>query len=70
MGITIEPALVNGGPGVITHDAQGKVVSVLSLEVLDGVVQSIRGIVNPDKLQHLGVVSDLLRIHHGQDDHL
>jgi RNA polymerase sigma-70 factor (TIGR02957 family) len=70
LGITMEPVLVNGGPGVITHDAQGKVVSVLSLEVLDGVVQSIRGIVNPDKLQHVGVVSDVLRIRHGQDNQL
>jgi RNA polymerase sigma-70 factor (TIGR02957 family) len=70
MGITVEPALVNGGPGVITHDAHGKVVSVLSFEVLDGVVQSVRGVVNPDKLQHLGVVSDLLRIRHHQTDQL
>jgi RNA polymerase sigma-70 factor (ECF subfamily) len=70
LGITLEPVLVNGGPGVITHDSQGKVVSVLSLEVLDGVVQSIRAVVNPDKLQHLGVVSDLLRTHRGRGDQL
>jgi RNA polymerase sigma-70 factor (ECF subfamily) len=63
-GITLEPALVNGGPGIITHDSQGRVVSVISLEVIDGLVQTVRGIVNPDKLQHLGVVSDLLRIRH------
>ena len=62
LGITYEPALVNGGPGIITHDSQGKVVSVLSLEILDGAIQAVRGIVNPDKLQHLGVVSDLLRL--------
>src|SRR5579863_837072 len=66
LGITLEPVLVNGGPGIITHDPQGKIVSVLSLEVLDGVVQTVRGIVNPDKLQHLGAVSDLLRIRSGQ----
>ena len=65
-GITLELALVNGGPGFISHDPQGKVVSVLSLEVLDGVVQTVRGVVNPDKLQHLGPVSDVLRIHPGQ----
>ncbi len=70
LGITLEPVLVNGGPGIVTHDSQGKVVSVLSLEVLDGVVQTVRGIVNPDKLQHLGVVSDLLRIRASQDPRL
>jgi RNA polymerase sigma-70 factor (TIGR02957 family) len=68
LGITPEPVLVNGGPGIITHDGQGRVVSVLSFEVLGGVVQTVRGIVNPDKLQHLGAVSDLLRIRHDQDD--
>jgi RNA polymerase sigma-70 factor, ECF subfamily len=61
-GITLEPAVVNGGPGVITHDRDGKIVSVLSLEILGGVVQTIRGIVNPDKLRHLGPVSEFLRI--------
>ncbi len=67
IGMTFEPALVNGGPGIITHDNEGKVVSVLSLEVQDGVVQTVRGIVNPDKLQHLGTVSDLLRIRSDED---
>jgi RNA polymerase sigma-70 factor (TIGR02957 family) len=67
LGITPEPVLVNGGPGIIAHDSQGKVVSVLSFEVLGGVVQAIRGIVNPDKLQHLGETSDLLRIRQDED---
>jgi RNA polymerase sigma-70 factor (ECF subfamily) len=62
LGVTVEPVLVNGGPGILTHDSQGRVVSVLSLEVLDGVIQTVRGIVNPDKLQHLGAVSDILRL--------
>lgn len=34
----------------------------MSLEVLDGVIQTVRGIINPDKLQHLGAVSDLVRL--------
>ncbi len=62
LGVTVEPVLVNGGPGIITHDPQGKIVSVLSLEVLDGLIQTVRGIVNPDKLQHLGAVSDVARL--------
>lgn len=60
--VTADPVRVNGGPGIIVRDAEGKVVSVLSLEVVDGVVQTLRGIVNPDKLQHLGPVSDINRI--------
>jgi RNA polymerase sigma-70 factor (ECF subfamily) len=62
LGVTLEAVLVNGGPGFITHDPQGKIISVLSLEVLDGVIQAVRGIVNPDKLQHLGDVSDMARL--------
>ena len=62
LGATAEPVRVNGGPGVMLRDAQHKVVSVLSFEVADGVIQTLRGVVNPDKLQHLGPVSDLARI--------
>ena len=68
LGVTIEPALVNGGPGLIAHDPQGNIVSVLSLEILDGVIQAVRGIVNPDKLQHLGPVSDVTRIRRHDED--
>ena len=62
LGATAEPVRVNGGPGIMLRDAQHKVVSVLSFEVADGVIQTLRGVVNPDKLQHLGPVSDLARI--------
>jgi RNA polymerase sigma-70 factor (ECF subfamily) len=69
LGVTVEPVLINGGPGIVTHDSQGKVVSVLSLEVLDGVVQTVRGIVNPDKLAHLGPVSDLATLRPRDEGH-
>jgi RNA polymerase sigma-70 factor (TIGR02957 family) len=61
-GLSVEPVRVNGGPGIITHDPQRNVVGVLSLEVLDGVIQTVRSITNPDKLGHLGTVSDVLRL--------
>ena len=54
-----EPALVNGQPGAVAYDAEGRVVSVLALDIADGQVQAIRSVVNPDKLRHLGPVSDL-----------
>jgi hypothetical protein len=34
----------------------------MELDVADGVVQAIRGVVNPDKLGHLGPVSDVARL--------
>ena len=32
---------------------------MLALDIADGQVQAVRGIVNPDKLQHLGEVADV-----------
>jgi RNA polymerase sigma-70 factor, ECF subfamily len=59
---TFDPIVVNGGPGIITRDGQGKIISVMSFEVVDGVIQTLRSVVNPDKLRHLGPVSDTLRL--------
>jgi len=61
-GVTVEPVRVNGGPGLITRDSDGRIASVVSLEIADGLIQAGRGVVNPDKLQHLGPVSDIARI--------
>src|SRR3984885_1198543 len=54
-----EPALVNGQPGAVVYDAAGRVASVVALDIADGLVQAVRSVVNPDKLQHLGPTSDL-----------
>jgi RNA polymerase sigma-70 factor (ECF subfamily) len=62
IGVTIRLAWVNGQPGAVMYDAEGRVLSVLELDVADGVVQAIRGVVNPDKLGHLGPVSDMARL--------
>jgi hypothetical protein len=51
----------NGQPGAVTYDRDGRVVNVFALDIADGVVQAIRCVINPDKLRHLGQVSDLAR---------
>jgi RNA polymerase sigma-70 factor, ECF subfamily len=58
IGFVIEPHEVNGQPGAIFHDRDGKVLSTLALDILDGRVQTIRSILNPDKLGHVGPVAD------------
>ena len=50
---------VNGQPGATFVDADDKIVSVMSLDIADGVVQTIRSIVNPEKLSHLGETADI-----------
>jgi RNA polymerase sigma-70 factor (ECF subfamily) len=62
LGVSIRLAWVNGQPGAVTYDAQARVINVFELEIADGVVQAIRSVVNPDKLGHIGPVSDLARL--------
>jgi RNA polymerase sigma-70 factor, ECF subfamily len=58
-GIYGERTYVNGQPGAIFRGPDGRVVSVLSLDIADGQVQSVHSIVNPEKLAHLGEPADL-----------
>jgi RNA polymerase sigma-70 factor (ECF subfamily) len=51
---------VNGRPGALGLDGQQRILFVLSLHIADGQIRDIRSVVNPDKLRHLGPVSDLL----------
>ena len=60
--VQIRPAEINGQPGAITLDRDGRVVNVFSLDIADGRVQTVRGILNPDKLRHLGPVADVERL--------
>lgn len=68
LGMTAEAVLVNGGPGVVNRDRRGRIIGVLAFEIFDGVIQTVRSVVNPDKLEHLGAVSDLLRVRPEDED--
>ena len=59
LDVSVRFAEVNGQPGAVTYDAAGKVVNVFALDIADGLVIAIRSVVNPDKLRHLGPVSDV-----------
>jgi len=56
--VTVQPHQVNGQPGAIFRDRDGKVLNTLALDILDGQIQMIRSVINPDKLGHLGPVAD------------
>ena len=58
-GTTFEPAVVNGQPGFRTVAPDGKLVNVVAIEIEGGVVRRIYSMLNPDKLGHLGPVSDV-----------
>jgi RNA polymerase sigma-70 factor (TIGR02957 family) len=58
-GITLRREEVNGQPGAVFLDREGRLLSVMILDVAEGQIQGVNAIVNPDKLQHLGPLADL-----------
>jgi RNA polymerase sigma-70 factor (ECF subfamily) len=58
IGGTLEPHDLNGQPGAILRDRDGLVLNTWTLDVLDGRIQAIRSVGNPDKLRHVGPVAD------------
>ncbi|SDN73278.1 RNA polymerase sigma-70 factor [Geodermatophilus sp. DSM 45219] len=56
--VTFEPHEINGQPGAIFRDRDDKVLFTWTLDVLDGRIQTIHSLINPDKLGHLGPVAD------------
>jgi RNA polymerase sigma-70 factor (ECF subfamily) len=56
-GARLAQVPVNGQPGAVVLDSGGAVVSVLCLEIAAGRVQTIRSVINPAKLGHLGRLS-------------
>jgi len=59
VGATFERRELNGHPGAVLHDSNGNVVATLTLEILDGQIQTSRSVTSPEKLRHLGPVGDL-----------
>ena len=49
---------INGQPGAMFLDPSGRLINVMTVDIADGAVQTIRSIVNPDKLGHLGPLAD------------
>jgi RNA polymerase sigma-70 factor (ECF subfamily) len=52
----VRPAEVNGQPGAVLLDTRGDAVLVLSLDIADDLIQTIRVVTDPDKLRHLSSV--------------
>ena len=58
-GFDLRREEVNGQPGALFFDREGRLISVMILDVAEGQIQGVNSIVNPDKLRHLGPVADL-----------
>lgn len=58
-GVSWRPAQLNEVPGTLLLDANDRVIGVCALDIADGLITAVYGIVNPVKLTHLGPVGDL-----------
>ncbi|MFF4243357.1 RNA polymerase sigma-70 factor [Streptomyces sp. NPDC001822] len=61
--VVLEPHEVNGRPGAVFRDREGRVLHTMTLDVLDGRITAIGTVINPDKLAHLGPVADAWALH-------
>ncbi len=64
-GVSMRPAEVNGTPGALLLDGDGRLIGVWALEIAGGEIVALNSVVNPDKLGHLGPLADahaLLRL--------
>jgi RNA polymerase sigma-70 factor (ECF subfamily) len=61
LGIRFELAQVNRQPGARFLDPEGRLINVITLDIAGGQVQTVRSVVNPDKLAHLGPLSEIGR---------
>ena len=58
-GFVLRREEINGQSGALIADLEGRLISVMILDVAEGQIQGVSSIVNPDKLRHLGPVADL-----------
>jgi RNA polymerase sigma-70 factor (ECF subfamily) len=47
-------AEINGQPGAVFLDPDGRLVAAVTLDIADDLVQALRAVSNPEKLRHLG----------------
>lgn len=50
---------VNGQPGAMLQDSEGKVINAIALTIKEGRIEALYSIANPDKIAHLGEVGNL-----------
>ena len=65
LGLTVRRTEINGQPGAMFFDGSGLLVAAWTLDIADGLVQTIRSVANPEKLRHVGPPADLRALLHG-----
>jgi hypothetical protein len=68
LGAELSPAWVNGQPGLLARDTDGGLIAVVAFDVLDGQIQAIRAVANPEKLSHIGPISHTWHLRWSQQE--
>jgi RNA polymerase sigma-70 factor (ECF subfamily) len=68
LGVTIRRTEINGQPGAMFIAPDGRLMYVMTVDVADGVVQTVRSVINPDKLRHLGPLADVRAMLHARQE--
>jgi RNA polymerase sigma-70 factor (ECF subfamily) len=55
-GAVAVAATVNGLPGRVFREADGRITDVLTIDVVDGRIRTVHNVRNPDKLAHVSVL--------------
>ena len=64
LGITARRVEINGQPGAMFLDPAGRLTNVFVLDIADGQIQTVRSVINPGKLHHLGPLADMAGLRH------
>jgi len=70
MGVTIRRARINGQPGALFLDPEGRLMYVMLIDVSGGAVQTVRSVINPANLRHLGPLADVRGMLHRRQEEL
>ncbi|QGN34580.1 RNA polymerase sigma-70 factor [Microlunatus sp. Gsoil 973] len=52
-GLRLHRVTVNGQPGALVRTADGRLLNVIGLDIVNGQIVAVRSVINPDKLGHL-----------------
>ncbi|MGH7447151.1 MAG: RNA polymerase subunit sigma-24, partial [Longimicrobiales bacterium] len=58
-GATLREIEVNGAPGAMLRDADGRLLAVMSVAFAGSQIATVTSVVNPDKLRHIGETGDM-----------
>jgi RNA polymerase sigma-70 factor (TIGR02957 family) len=68
LGAELSATWVNGQPGVLARDTDGGLIAVIAFDLLDGQIQAIRVVANPEKLRHIGPISRTWHLRWSEQD--